>query len=142
MGSSRIGEGVSAAKISESWDIAPVEKHRRVTALLSSLQHLWSSGRQSRFLADISPKFVAAAVLTAKVPLFLESVTVRREGTGGEAGIDVTPLTESIQDAKKILVEHCFGARSGLFRQVPEGCLTIGQAFEKAQGWVKDHYGA
>ncbi len=142
VGSSRIGEGVSAAKISEPWEVAPGEKQRRVTALLSSLQYLWSSGRQSRFLSDISPKFVAAAVLTAKVPLFLESVAVRREGTGADAGIDVTPLAESIQDAKEILIEHCFGVRSGLFRQVPEGSLTVGQAFEKAQGWVKDHYGA
>ncbi len=142
VGSSRTGEGISAAKIDEPWDLSPAEKHRRVAALLSSLQHLWSSGRQSRFLADISPKFVAAAVLTAKVPLFLESVTVRREGTAGDAGIDVAPLAESLEDAKQILIAHCFGARSGLFRQVPEGCVTVGQAFETVQGWVKDHYGA
>ena len=142
VGNSRIGEGISATEISKPWDVPAAEKYRRVAALLSSLQHLWSSGRQSRFLADISPKFVAAAVLTAKVPLFLESVTVRREGTSAEASIDVAPLTESLQDAKEIKVAHCFGVRSGLFRQVPEGCLTIGQAFETAHGWVKDHYGA
>ena len=33
--------------------------------------------------ADISPKFVAAAMLTAKVPLFLESVAVRRDAEAG-----------------------------------------------------------
>ena len=108
--------------------------------MLSALQHLWSSGRQSRFLADISPKFVAAAAVTAKVPLFLESV--QRDGTGDEARIDVQALSEALDDAREITAAHCFGARSGLFREVPEGCLTVGQAFETIQGWVKEYYGA
>ncbi len=142
VGTSRIGEGTSAAQIDKPWDLKAAEKARRVAALLSALQHLWSSGRQSRFLADISPKFIAAAILTAKVPLFLESVTVRHDGASGDAGVDIAPLAEALEDAKEIMVAHCFGARSGLFRQVPEGCLTIGQAFESIQGWVKDHYGA
>ncbi|MCL6561137.1 MAG: type I-B CRISPR-associated protein Cas7/Cst2/DevR, partial [Firmicutes bacterium] len=44
-------------------DLPPAERAKRVKALLVALKNLWSSGRQTRFLADISPKFVAAALL-------------------------------------------------------------------------------
>ena len=135
VGKSRDGEFESAKK-KEAWELSPKEKAVRVGALLTALQHLWSSGRQSRFLADISPKFVAVALTTAKVPIFLECV--RREGDG----IDVQALTEAVKDAEGILVKHCFGVRSGLFNCVPKDCGTVGQAFEMMQGWVKDHYGA
>ena len=84
VGKNRDGEGVSAEKAKEPWDLKPAEKIRRVNDLLTALQHLWSSGRQSRFLADISPKFVAAALLTAKVPVFLESL--RRDSSSRDAG--------------------------------------------------------
>lgn len=140
IGKSRDGEGVSAAHIDKPWEVSAKTKAGRVGALLSALQHLWSSGRQSRFLADISPKFVAAAAVAAKVPLFLESV--QRVSTGDEAWINVQALSEALDDAREITAVHCFGARSGLFCQVPEGCLTVGQAFETIQGWVKEYYGA
>jgi CRISPR-associated protein Cst2 len=112
----------------------------RVAALLSALQHLWSSGRQSRFLTDISPKFVAAAILSAKLPIFLESVRVSVPGR--DLALDLKAISEALEDSKKIELKHCFGVRSGLFAQVPEGSLTVGQAFDTILGWVKDHYGA
>ncbi len=140
VGKNRVGEGESSEKATQEWSLKPAEKAARVIALLKALQHLWSSGRQSRFLSDISPKFVAAATLTAKVPLFLESL--RRDGAGRDAGLDVKTLTETLDDSKEILVDHCFGARSGIFTGVPEGTKTVGQAFETIQGWVKTYYGA
>ncbi len=136
VGKSRDGEGRSAEKRGEKWELKPSEKAGRVDALLTSLQYLWSTGRQSRFLADISPKFVAAAATTAKVPLFLESV--RRKGDG----LDVEALGQAVDDAKAITAAHCFGARSGLFGSLPEGCLTVGEAFGTIRGWVQTHYGA
>lgn len=140
VGRSRRGEGVSAAQSGKEWDLPAGERATRVNALLSALQHLWSSGRQSRFLADISPKFVAAAVLTAKVPIFLESV----KGTRSEKEIvlDDKAIAESLADSRTITVDHCVGARAGFFAQVPEGTKTIGEAFDTIRGWVKDHYGA
>lgn len=42
------------------------EKANRVKALLDAIKNLWSTGRQTRFLADISPKFVAAAIMRVK----------------------------------------------------------------------------
>ena len=136
VGKSRDGEGVSAEKAKEPWELKPSEKSGRVDALLTAIQHLWSSGRQSRFLADISPKFVAAAATTAKVPLFLESV--QRKGNG----LDVRALNEALEDARPITAAHCFGARAGLFETLPDGCVTVGQAFESIRGWVKGYYGA
>ncbi|MHC5543578.1 type I-B CRISPR-associated protein Cas7/Cst2/DevR, partial [Singulisphaera rosea] len=60
VGKSRDGEWASAEK-KVGWELKPKQKAERVVALLIALQHLWSTGRQSRFLADISPKFIAAA---------------------------------------------------------------------------------
>jgi CRISPR-associated protein Cst2 len=135
VGKSRKGEGVSAAKPDESWELEPKDKAGRIRALLTALQHLWSTGRQSRFLADISPKFVAAAVTTAKVPIFLESVE-RAEG-----GLNTVALNEALADAAPILVAHCFGARSGLLKGAPEKCMTVGQAFETMHSWINEHFG-
>ena len=42
------------------------EKANRVKALLDAIKNLWSTGRQTRFLADISPKFVVAAIMRVK----------------------------------------------------------------------------
>jgi CRISPR-associated protein Cst2 len=135
VGRSRDGEW-SSADDKKPWDLKPAEKAARVDALLTALQHLWSTGRQSRYLADISPKFVAAAATTAKVPLFLESL--QRKGDG----VDVEALAQALDDAKTITSAHCFGSRAGLFRAVPEGCVSVGGAFDAVRGWVKDHYGA
>jgi CRISPR-associated protein Cst2 len=139
VGRSRDGEGESVEKPKAPWELKAAEKASRVNDFLTALQHLWSSGRQSRFLADISPKFIAAALLTAKVPVFLESL--RRDTSSRDSSIDIKSLSEAIDDAKLILMKHCFGARSGFFPTVPEGTQTVGQAFETIQAWVKDHYG-
>jgi CRISPR-associated protein Cst2 len=136
VGKSRLGEGVSSAEPEKPWELTASEKAERVIAVLAALQHLWSSGRQTRFLADISPKFVAGVLTTAKVPIFLESVQCNA------GGLDATGLREALTDAASITVAYCFGARNGLFKGLPEGCGTVGQAFERMQGWVKNHYGA
>ncbi len=135
VGKSREGEGASSVKPKEPWELKPSEKAQRVDALLTSLQHLWSTGRQSRYLSDISPKFVAAAMTVAKVPLFLESV--QRKGEG----LDVAALGEAVKDAEAITAAHCFGVRAGLFGSIPEGSVSVGQAFETIRGWVKAYYG-
>jgi CRISPR-associated protein Cst2 len=135
VGKSRAGEGVSGEKRQEPWDLPQAEKSKRVVALLNALQHLWSGGRQSRFLADISPKFVAAALTTAKVPLFLESVRTKVDN------LDLAALKEAVDDAKAITAAHCFGARSGMFGTLPEGCLSVGEAFDTVRGWVTSYYG-
>lgn len=135
VGKNRSGEH-KAASSKDGWELDGAGKAARVNVLLDALQHLWSSGRQSRFLADISPKFVAAAVLKAKTPIFLESL--RRSGNGLDAGL----LGEALSDAKHVLIASCFGARAGLFEAgLPAGCVTVGEAFEAIKAWTVQHYG-
>ncbi len=136
VGRNRDGESATAGKAGEAWDLPKKEKARRVDALLTAIQHLWSGGRQSRFLADISPKFVAAAVTTAKVPIFLESVL------SDGRGVDLAALAEAVDDSKSITAAHCFGCRSGMFDPIPEGCVSVGRAFDAVRGWVASAYGA
>ena len=112
------------------------ERATRVIALLAALQNLWSSGRQSRFLADLTPKFIAAALTTAKAPIFLESVQVQGGVLNGSA------LKEVLADHQATLVDHVFGARSGLFEGLIDGTVTVGEAFQRMSGWVTEHYRA
>jgi CRISPR-associated protein Cst2 len=86
-------------------------------------------------LADISPKFIACALTSAKVPIFLESVI--RDGDE----LDINALTEALDDSKGIVAAHCFGARTGLFEAVPEGCKKIGEAFDTVRSWIRKFYG-
>lgn len=87
-------------------------------AFLTAVKNLWASGRQSRFLADISPKFIASAMLTTKNPVFLESVRVAGDGT-----IDNQMIKETLQDYKDEIVKSVVGVRTGAFNgEVTGGC--------------------
>jgi len=121
--------------LSPKWKIDSKQREIRVLALLTVIQNLWTSGRSSRFLADLSPKFVAAALTKVKIPLFLECVR------NLDGGVDPKPLQETVQDHRDILLDHVFGARSGLFATVPEGTITMGEAFEKMKSWVTAYFG-
>lgn len=125
----RIGTGEGFEK-----ELSPEEKAERVNAILDSFKNLWSSGRQTRFLTDISPKFVAAAILSAKNPIFLE--TLMLEGNS----IALAPLTATVEDFKDIITESIFGVRDGFFEKTPENTLSMGEAFDKIKDWVKSAY--
>lgn len=112
------------------------ERAKRVSGLLTAVQNLWTSGRQSRFLADISPKFVAAAATRVKAPIFLESVKLHN------GGLQTETLSEVLSDHQDILIAHTYGSRAGTFHSVPEGTVTVGDAFKKMQEWMAAYYGA
>ncbi len=130
----RIGRGNG---FDEKNELPSKEKSKRVKGFLDALKNLWSSGRQTRFLADISPKFVAAATLTAKNPVFLESLNLSDQNT-----IHVEMLTEVLEDFKNEIKDHVFGARKNLFAGVPENAVSIGEAFETMKKWVDEYYTA
>jgi len=118
-------------------------KAERVIGLLTALKNLWTSARQARYLADIAPKFVAGALLTAKNPIFLEAVlptATDNLATATSIGIKRALLEETLQDYKPELIEHVFGARSGVFADVPEGTTTVGNAFTTMCEWVTQYY--
>jgi CRISPR-associated protein Cst2 len=123
------GEGFEKNKECDS-----KEKDKRLKDFLSAFKNLWSSGRQSRFLADISPKFIAAAMLTTKNPIFLESVITVNGGINSEL------LNETIQDYKNEIQALVIGARKGLFSNLPNETISIGDAFNCMMNWVDEYY--
>jgi CRISPR-associated protein Cst2 len=125
----RVGSGDGFDK-----DLPNAEKAKRVKALLQALKNLWGSGRQSRFLADISPKFVVGAFTTAKNPIFLESLIVR------DGSVVSSVLDEVCADYSKEIVGSVFGERKGLFKTEYEKAVTIGEAFDKLEKLVDAYY--
>ncbi|GAB4273512.1 type I-B CRISPR-associated protein Cas7/Cst2/DevR [Thermincola ferriacetica] len=115
-------------------DLPAEEKAKRVVALLNAVKNLWSSGRQTRFLSDISPKFLAAAILKVKNPIFLETVVPAR------GGVNVSLISETVADYKDEIIEYVIGAKKEMFNELPENSLSIGEAFKKMSSWVNAHY--
>ncbi len=109
------------------------EKAARVKDLLTAIKNLWASGRQTRFLADISPKFIAAAMLKTKNPIFLESVQV----DGKKLNVDM--IKETLKDYKSEIISSVIGLRKGVFSDI-ENSKSIGDAFDEMAKWVDQHY--
>lgn len=105
-------------------------KVERVLAFLDAFQNLWSSGRQTRFLADISPKFIAAAYLKSKNPIFLETM--------GD-GVNVKDLKNVIEDYESFVEDYTFAAQSSTFA-LEEGVVSLKDGFAKIRNWVKSYY--
>lgn len=115
-------------------DLSGPDKGVRVKDFLKAFKNLWTSGRQTRFLADISPKFIVAAMLTTKNPIFLESVITVN------GAINVKLLAETMQDYKDEIKAKVVGAREGMFSQLPEDKVAIGVAFDKIAEWIDEYY--
>ncbi len=111
----------------------PQKRVDRIKKLLRAIRDLWLSGRQSRFLGDLSPKVVAAALTSAKVPLFLESAFI---GNGGK--LNLIGMYEALQDRKNIVIDKVFGGTEKFRPLIPKECeaVTIGAAFEKMESWI------
>jgi len=114
-------------------ELAPEEKAKRVNLFLDAVKNLWSTGRQTRFLADISPKFVAGALMKVKNPIFLESVVL------GEDGVNMDLIRETLNDYKAEIISYVIGAKKGMYPNLQE-TETIGRTFEIMKEWVNKHY--
>jgi CRISPR-associated protein Cst2 len=108
------------------------EKEKRIIAFIDAFQNLWSSGRQTRFLADISPKFFAAAIMYSKNPIFLEVV---------KEPIKISELETVKNDYSDFIKDHCFAAQKSIFDNIEGKCLSLKEGFEKMKKWVSDYYG-
>lgn len=111
------------------------EKANRVIAFLDALQMLWSSGRQSRFLADLSPKFIAAGLMKSKNPIFLEAVDLNENGQ-----VNIEKLNSVVYDYDRFIEEHVFAAQEAVFER-GEGVLNIREGFERMANWINQYYG-
>lgn len=49
-------------------------------------------------------------------------------------------LQETINDFKEEIIDHVFGAKKGMFENLPSEVLTTGEAFERMKGWIEEHY--
>jgi CRISPR-associated protein Cst2 len=114
--------------------IAPQEKAQRVLAFLDAFRTMWSSGRQTRFLADISPKFLAAALMSSKNPIFLEAVNLNEEGQ-----IKAEELASVVMDYEKYIESHVFAVQEAVFEK-KQGMVTLSEGFKKIEAWVNDFY--
>jgi CRISPR-associated protein Cst2 len=109
-------------------------KAARVNKLIDAIQTLWSSGRQSRFLSDISPKFVAAACMNAKNPIFLEAVDYR----GSQ--VNLAALETVVSDYEDFIADHVFAVQVGTLGEQP-GAVDLKAGFGKIKSWVDTYYG-
>ena len=125
----RVGSGDGFDK-----DLDNKEKAQRVKDLLNAIKNLWASGHQSRFLADIAPKFVAAAMLKTKNPIFLESIQV--DGKKINTGM----IKETLKDYNTEIVASAIGMRQGFFEGTIDGAKSIGDAFDEMTTWVDTYY--
>lgn len=126
--------GVADAKTYQL-DLENTEKKRRVAILLDAIQNLWGVGRQSRFLADISPKFICAALLTVKNPIFLECLKVNNQGM-----VEIPLIDSTIKDFAAVIKDYTLGERKGFFEKETAQALPMGEAFTKMKSWLDDVY--
>ncbi|PKM81753.1 MAG: type I-B CRISPR-associated protein Cas7/Cst2/DevR [Firmicutes bacterium HGW-Firmicutes-14] len=111
------------------------EKKRRISVLLDVIQTLWGVGRQSRFLADISPKFICGAMLTVKNPIFLECLTTTSDGM-----VNIPLLESTVNDFNNVVKAWVLGERKGFFKNDLEQALPMGEAFAKMKLWLDEVY--
>jgi len=128
----RVGSGDGFDKDKE---IDNKEKAARVKDLLTAIKNLWASGRQTRFLADISPKFVAAAMLKTKNPIFLESIQVKGNVLNTEM------IKETLSDYSAETIASVIGMRNGVFVGEVDNSKSIGDAFDEMKNWIDEYYG-
>ncbi|HHW31437.1 MAG TPA: type I-B CRISPR-associated protein Cas7/Cst2/DevR [Clostridiaceae bacterium] len=111
------------------------EKAKRVIALVNAIQNLWTVGRQSRFLSDISPKFVCAALMSVKNPIFMESIKIN-----GKGGINIELIDNTIKDFESQIIYHVIGERKGFFDKDTDKYVSLGECFKTIRNWVYETY--
>lgn len=129
----RIGAGEGFEK---SGTLLGADRANRVEGFIDAFQTMWSSGRQSRFLADISPKFMAAACMSSKNPVFLEALKVDKTGQ-----VDVAALQSVLADYEPFINESVLATQEGVFSKA-EGVVSLKEGFAAMKQWVRAYYTA
>ena len=129
----RVGEKSAGDKYELS--LSNEEKAERTLALITAIQNLWTVGRQSRFLSDVSPKFVCAALMTVKNPIFMESVRINEDDE-----INVELIKNTIEDFENQVIHSVIGERKGFFRNDTEEFATLGECFNTIRTWIEETY--
>jgi len=106
-------------------------KAGRLFAFIDAFQNLWSSGRQSRFLADISPKFIAAAYLKSKNPIFLEAL---------DACPDISVLNSIINDYSPFIQDSVYAAAQSFITLDDPEVKTLQDGYKRIKSWINNYY--
>jgi len=130
----RVGEKSPGDKYDLKLD--NMEKAKRVCALCDAVQNLWTVGRQSRFLTDISPKLACAALMKVKNPIFLESLKLDDK----QRCVDVELIKNTINDFSNQIVYFSLGQRKGFFSQDNPEFVSLAECFEQVKKWVNEVY--
>lgn len=114
-----------------------IEKRKeRLENLFKALSQMWGGGKQSRFLTDMSPKFLAITFQNSKAPIFLESLNVSESEE-----LDTKTINEVLTDNGKTIKKQIIGVRSGIFKNEVdkqiENVVSIQTAFDEAITHIK-----
>lgn len=123
-------------KTKNKQQIENAEKARRVLKFLESFRMLWSPGRQTRFLSDISPKFMAAALMNSKNPIFLEAVEVDKKD---QKVVKMNSLKSVVTDYEPYIESHLFAVQESIFEK-QDGMISLADGFAEIEKWVKTYY--
>lgn len=126
----RIGTGEG---FEDDGDITNKAKAERVKSFIDAFQNLWSSGRQTRFLADISPKFIAAGLMKAKNPIFLESVQVDNNN------VNIDQLNQVLSDYEDFIEDHVFAGQEAIFSNRNQ-FDSLKNGYNKIKKWIDNYY--
>ncbi len=124
------GDGFNETKPEKSSE----EKARRVKTFIDAFANLWSSGRQTRFLADISPKFIAAAYMKTKNPIFLESVNISDDGK-----INIEELKTVTEDYSDFIEDSVFAVQKSVFSK-DEDVKNLKDGWNTIKSWIDEYY--
>lgn len=128
--------GVGTEKEGFDKEVPNEEKARRVLKFLEAFRMLWTPGRQTRFLSDISPKFIAAALMTSKNPIFLEAVEVDKKQ---QNVVQLEAVKTVVADYAPYIKEHLFAVQAGIFQKQDE-MVSLAEGFGTIEKWVKGYY--
>jgi len=115
------------------------QKRERLTYLFKALSHIWGGGKQSRFLTDVSPKFLAITFQSSKAPIFLETLTVSENEE-----LNTDAVKEVLSGNNKIIQKQLIGVQSGIFKNdvVTElkenGVANIQKTFDDAIAYIQE----
>lgn len=126
----RVGSGQGF----EKKELDNSEKEERVKSFIDALQNLWSSGRQSRFLADISPKFIAAAYMKVKNPIYLEAVSLTADNK-----VNLEKLIGVKDDYQAFIEDNILAEQKAVFDSGGDA-ENLGVGFKRIKEWVAKYY--
>ncbi|MGB9498226.1 MAG: type I-B CRISPR-associated protein Cas7/Cst2/DevR [Dissulfuribacterales bacterium] len=111
----------------------------RMKKFLNAFRTLWSSGRQTRFLSDVSPKFIAAAAMQVKNPIFLEAVNCDANGS-----IMLDELNGVVSDYEPFIHKSVIAGQKAVFKfsstNNENNIPTLKEGFSEIESWIKEYY--